>query len=63
MARDVATNLGGPLITNKWWLFGSWRLYDLKESVLSVRNQDGTPTVSVWSGPFLWGGCQSYVST
>jgi hypothetical protein len=44
MARDVATNLGGPLITNKWWLFGSWRLYDLKESVLSVRNQDGTPT-------------------
>ncbi len=44
MARDIATNLGGPLIKNKWWLFGSWRLYDLKESVLSVRNQDGTPT-------------------
>jgi TonB dependent receptor/Carboxypeptidase regulatory-like domain len=44
MARDVATNLGGPLIKDKWWLFGSWRLYDLKESVLSIRNQDGTPT-------------------
>jgi hypothetical protein len=44
MARDIATNLGGPLIKDKWWLFGSWRLYDLKESVLSVRNQDGTPT-------------------
>ncbi len=44
MARDVATNLGGPLLTNKWWVFGSWRLYDLKESVLSVRNADGTPT-------------------
>jgi TonB dependent receptor/Carboxypeptidase regulatory-like domain len=44
MARDIATNLGGPLLMNKWWLFGSWRLYDLKESVLSVRNQDGTPT-------------------
>ncbi len=43
MARDVATNLGGPLLTNKWWLFGSWRLYDLKESVLSVTNPDGTP--------------------
>jgi hypothetical protein len=44
MARDTATNLGGPLIKDKWWLFGAWRLYDLKESVLSVRNQDGTPT-------------------
>jgi hypothetical protein len=44
MARDIATNLGGPLIKDKWWLFGSWRLYDLKESVLSVTNSDGTPT-------------------
>ncbi len=44
MARDIATNLGGPLIKDKWWLFGAWRLYDLKESVLSVRNPDGTPT-------------------
>jgi hypothetical protein len=44
MARDVATNLGGPLLTDKWWLFGSWRLYDLKESVLSVTNPDGSPT-------------------
>ncbi len=44
MARDIATNLAGPLLMNKWWLFGSWRLYDLKESVLSVRNEDGTPT-------------------
>ena len=44
MARDVATNLGGPLLKDKWWLFGSWRLYDLKESVLSVTNPDGSPT-------------------
>jgi hypothetical protein len=44
MARDIATNLGGPLLMDKWWLFGSWRLYDLKESVLSVLNPDGTPT-------------------
>ena len=44
MARDIATNLGGPLLANKWWLFGSWRLYDLKESILSVRNPNGTPT-------------------
>ena len=44
MARDIATNLGGPLLKDKWWLFGSWRLYDLKESVLSVTNPDGTPT-------------------
>jgi hypothetical protein len=44
MARDLATNLGGPLLKDRWWLFGSWRLYDLKESVLSVTNPDGTPT-------------------
>jgi hypothetical protein len=44
MARDVATNLGAPLIKDKWWIFGSWRLYDLKESVLSVTNPDGSPT-------------------
>lgn len=44
MARDLATNLGAPLLRDKWWIFGSWRLYDLKESVLSVTNPDGTPT-------------------
>lgn len=44
MARDLATNLGAPLIRDRWWIFGSWRLYDLKESVLSVRNPDGSPT-------------------
>jgi hypothetical protein len=44
MARDIATNLGGPILKDKWWIFGSWRLYDLKESVLSVTNADGTPT-------------------
>jgi hypothetical protein len=44
MARDVATNLGAPLLKDKWWVFGSWRLYDLKESVLSVTNPDGTAT-------------------
>jgi hypothetical protein len=43
MARDIATNLGAPFIRDKWWIFGSWRLYDLKESVLSVTNPDGTP--------------------
>jgi len=44
MARDIATNLGAPLIKDKWWIFGSWRYYCLKESVLSVVNPDGTPT-------------------
>jgi Carboxypeptidase regulatory-like domain/TonB dependent receptor len=44
MARDVAANLGGPLLKDKWWIFGAWRLYDLKESVLSVTNPDGSPT-------------------
>jgi hypothetical protein len=44
MARDLAANLGAPLLMNKWWVFGAWRYYCLKESVLSVTNPDGTPT-------------------
>ena len=43
MTRDTTVNLGGPIMKDKWWIFGSWRLYNIKESILSVRRQDGTP--------------------
>lgn len=44
MSRDTTANLGGPLLKDKWWIFGSYRLYNVKESILSVLNPDGTPT-------------------
>ena len=43
--RDTSVNLGGPVIKDRWWLFGSYRRYDLREDVLSVRQQNGQPTV------------------
>ena len=43
MSRDTTAQLGGPIIKNRWWAFGSYRRFDMKESVLSVRNQAGYP--------------------
>ncbi len=43
MTRDTTVNMGAPLLRDKWWIFGAWRLYLVKESVLSVRNQAGFP--------------------
>ncbi len=42
---DVSGDVGGAIIKNRWWLFQSYRRYDLREDVLSVRQQDGQPTV------------------
>jgi hypothetical protein len=43
MTRDTTASLGGALIKNKWWLFGSYRRYDLNQRILAVTNQAGTP--------------------
>ncbi len=43
MTRDTTASLGGPLIREKWWLFGSYRRYDLNQRILAVTNQSGTP--------------------
>jgi len=43
MTRDTTASLGGPLIRDKWWLFGSYRRYDLNQRILAVTNQTGTP--------------------
>jgi hypothetical protein len=41
MTRDTSASLGGPLMKNKWWLFGSYRRYDLNQRILAVKDQSG----------------------
>jgi len=47
MTRDTTASLGGPLVKDRWWLFGSYRRYDLRQRILAVTNQDGSPVVDV----------------
>jgi hypothetical protein len=47
MTRDTTASLGGPLLRDRWWLFGSYRRYDLRQQILSVTNQAGVPVVDV----------------
>jgi Carboxypeptidase regulatory-like domain/TonB dependent receptor len=47
MTRDTSASLGGPIMRDKWWLFGSYRRYDLRQQILSVTNQAGVPVVDV----------------
>lgn len=44
---DASASLGGALIKDKWWLFGSYRRYDLRQEILSVTDQAGSPVVDV----------------
>jgi hypothetical protein len=47
MARDTTASLGGPVIKDRWWLFGSYRRYDIRESRLSVTDQAGNPAQDI----------------
>src|SRR5579859_46631 len=47
MTRDTSASLGGPVMKDKWWLFGSYRRYDLRQEILAVTNQAGVPVVDV----------------
>lgn len=47
MTRDTTASAGGPLMRDKWWLFGSYRRYDLNQRILSVTNQAGVPVVDI----------------
>src|SRR5467141_1496377 len=47
MTRDTSASLGGPLIKDRWWLFGSYRRYDLRQRILSVTDQAGSPVVDI----------------
>lgn len=42
---DSTVQMGGPLIKNRWWLFGSYQRYDMREDDLAVRLQNGQPVV------------------
>jgi hypothetical protein len=45
--RDTSVEAGGPIMKDRWWIFGSYRRYDLREQVLAVPTQQNTPTVDV----------------
>ena len=45
--RDTTASLGGAIIKDKWWVFGSYRRYDLRQEILSVTDQAGSPVVDV----------------
>ncbi len=47
MTRDTTASLGGPIMRDRWWLFGSYRRYDLRQRILSVTDQAGNPVVDV----------------
>ena len=46
MLRDTTVNMGAPLIKDRWWIFGGYRRYDVKESILAINrpaSQGGGP--------------------
>ena len=47
MTRDTTASLGGAIIKDKWWLFGSYRRYDLNQQILSVTDQAGIPVKDI----------------
>ncbi len=47
MTRDTTASLGGPVLKDRWWLFGSYRRYDLRQRILSVTDQAGNPVVDL----------------
>ena len=47
MTRDTTASLGGPILRDRWWLFGSYRRYDLRQRILSVTDQAGNPVVDL----------------
>jgi len=47
MTRDTSASLGGPILRDRWWLFGSYRRYDLNQRILAVTNQAGVPVVDI----------------
>src|SRR6266566_1026199 len=47
MTRDTSASLGGAIMRDRWWLFGSYRRYDLRQRILSVTDQAGNPVVDL----------------
>lgn len=36
MLLDLGANSGGPIVKNRWWIFGGYRRYDVRESILAI---------------------------
>jgi hypothetical protein len=47
MTLDTSARLGGPIIRDKWWLYGDYRRYDLRQRILAVTDQAGNPVIDV----------------
>ena len=47
MTRDTSARLGGAIIKDKWWLYGDYRRYDLRQRILAVTDQAGNPVVDI----------------
>jgi hypothetical protein len=47
MARDIEFNLGAPIIKDRLWVYGGYRLYFLKQRLLSVLDTNHQPGTDV----------------
>ncbi len=47
MLRDLTANAGGPIIKDRWWVYGGWRYLITSEKLLSIPRADGTIPISV----------------
>ena len=47
MTRDTSASLGGPVMKDRWWLFGSYRRYDLSQRILAVTDQAKNPVKDI----------------
>jgi len=47
MTLDSSASLGAPIIRDKWWFYGDYRRYDLRQRILAVTDQAGNPVVDV----------------
>lgn len=42
MSRDTTVDAGGPILSNRWWIFGSYGRYDTRENNPATLNPDGS---------------------
>jgi hypothetical protein len=47
MIRDLTANAGGPIIKDRWWIYGGWRYLITSEKLLSIPRADGSIPISV----------------
>jgi Carboxypeptidase regulatory-like domain/TonB dependent receptor len=47
MTRDTSARLGGPILRDKWWLYGDYRRYDLNQRILAVTDKNNNPVVDI----------------